>query len=123
VRLALMGDRVVNITETGIRRRRGMGVAMTIVSIAMAIALFATRAPQWSRLLLFVPMAMAASAFFQVRDKTCVVLSVMGTRETETGGYARLSSVECHVAREQAAFVVAKGVLIAAVLTAAIWLI
>jgi hypothetical protein len=123
VRLALMAEPVVNITEKGIAKRRRMAIAMTIVSVAIALTLFATESPRWTRLVLFVPMAMAASTFFQVRKKTCVVLSVMGSRETEDGGYARLSTPQCEIARRQAASIVAQGVLIAAALTAAIWFV
>jgi hypothetical protein len=123
VRLALMAEPVVNITEKGIRKRRRIAVAMTIVSLVMAVALIPTGSPRWTRLVLFVPMAMAASAFFQVRKKTCVVLSVMGSRETDDGGYARMSTAQCEVVRRQAASIVAQGVLLAAVLTAAIWFV
>jgi len=53
----------------------------------------------------------------------CVVLGAMGTRETSDGGYERMSSAECTVARRQATSIVLKDVLIAAVITAAIWLV
>ncbi len=118
-----MSERVANITEVGIRRRYRHGLAMAIVSIAAAVILIATGSPRWTRLLLFFPIAIAANGFLQAREKTCVVLGVMGTREAGDGGYARMSAAECGVARRQVVSIVIKDVLIAAVATALVWVV
>jgi hypothetical protein len=118
-----MASRVENITDVGIRRRRQHGVILTVVSIAAAAILIATGSPRWTRLLLFFPIALAANGFLQAREKTCVVLGAMGTRETGDGGYARMPEAECTIARRQATAIVLKDVLIAAATTAAIWLV
>jgi hypothetical protein len=118
-----MESRVANITDVGIRRRYRQGVMIAFVSIAAAVILIATGSPRWTRLFLFVPIALAANGFLQAREKTCVVLGAMGTRETGDGGYARMSNAECAVARRQAVSIVIKDVLIAAVATALVWVV
>jgi len=118
-----MASRVENITANGIRRRHRQGVVLAVISIAAAIIMIAIGSPRWMRLFLFVPIAIAANGFLQAREKTCVVLGAMGARETSDGGYERMSSAECTVARRQATSIVLKDVLIAAVITAAIWLV
>lgn len=118
-----MASRVENITDMGIRRRFRHGVVFAIVSIAAAAILIAAGSPRWTRLLLFFPIALAANGFLQAREKTCVVLGAMGTRETGEGGYARMSAAECVVAQRQVASIVIKDVLIAAVATALVWVV
>ena len=118
-----MASRVENITDAGIRRRYRHGVVFALVSIAAAAFLVATGSPRWTRLVLFFPIALAANGFLQAREKTCVVLGVMGTRETGEGGYARMSEAECAVAQRQAVSIVVKDVLIAAVATALVWFV
>jgi hypothetical protein len=116
-----MASRVENITDVGIRRRFRHGVVFAIVAIVAAVILIATGPPRWTRLLLFFPIALAANGFLQAREKTCVVLGAMGTRETGDGGYERMSQAQCAVAQRQAVSIVIKDVLIAAVLTALVW--
>lgn len=119
----LMAERVANITETGIRRRRRIGYVMSFVSIAMAAVFIATDVPRSTRLILFFPIAIAVNGFLQAREKTCVVLGVMGTQETEEGGYARMPAAECESARRQVVSIVVKDIVIAAAATAAIWFV
>jgi hypothetical protein len=118
-----MAARVENITGVGIRRRFRHGVVLAFLSVAAAVILIATGSPRWTRLLLFFPIAIAANGFLQARAKTCVVLGVMGTRETNEGGYARMSESECGVARRQVVSIVIEDVLIAAVATALVWVV
>jgi hypothetical protein len=118
-----MASRVENITDAGIRRRFRQGVVLAIISIAAAIILIVIGSPRWMRLFLFVPFAIAANGFLQAREKTCVVLGAMGTRETSDGGYARMSEAECVVAKRQVVWIVIKDVLIAVGATALVWLI
>ena len=118
-----MAHRVANITDVGIRRRYRQGVVLAIVSFAAAIILIAAGSPRWTRLLLFFPIAIAANGFLQAREKTCVVLGVMGRRETGEGGYALMSDAECATAQRQVVSIVIKDVLIAAVATALVWLV
>lgn len=118
-----MGERVENITERGIRRRRAFGIVMLVVSLVAAAALVASDAPRWWRLSLAVPFALAAMGFLEAREKTCVVLGAMGARETPEGGYARMTPAECTIARRQGRAIIAKDVAIGLAAAGLIWLI
>ena len=65
-----MSEHVDNIGERGARRRRYLAWAMAGASVIVVIALAATHAPRWSRLILSLPVGLAAGEFLQAREKT-----------------------------------------------------
>lgn len=116
-----MNERVVNITERGVRQRRAMGVVFLVIAVAAAAALIAFDAPRPWRLVLAIPFALAANGFLQARERTCVVLSAVGRREIGGGGYAPMTAAECRIARRQTRSILVKDVVFAAVATAVVW--
>lgn len=79
------GEACANIGPTGIRRRLMSGIFFLVVSGAILAALVTLHAPRGSRALLVLPLFLATLGFFQARAKTCVVLTIAGKREWETG--------------------------------------
>jgi hypothetical protein len=69
-----------NIGAAEIRRRRDTGVALAIVTAALAVALVAVGAPPWARLLVFFPAAGAAIGILQARFRFCVAFALAGVR-------------------------------------------
>jgi hypothetical protein len=65
-----MLPRVENIGQRVADHRRRGGWIMAVVALGAAIALFATDAPRSARLLLAVPVGLAAAGFLQAREKT-----------------------------------------------------
>jgi hypothetical protein len=65
-----MPQHVDNIEERGARRRRLGGWVWVGVAAAVAIVFAITHAPRASRLVLAVPVALAALGFLQAREKT-----------------------------------------------------
>jgi hypothetical protein len=65
-----MPQHVDNIGERGARRRRRGGWIWAAVAVLVAIVLMTTHAPRSSRLVLAVPVALAALGFLQAREKT-----------------------------------------------------
>ncbi len=61
---------IPNISTRERRKRLASGAIMFIIALAILAALMALGASPWSRLVLFLPFAGAASGFFQWRDKT-----------------------------------------------------
>lgn len=116
-----MKERVANITERGARQRRALGVVFLVIALAAAAAMIAFDVPRAWRLLLAIPFGIAANGFLQAREKTCVVLSAMGSRETEGGGHAPMSAADCAVARRQTRSIVVRAVIFAAAATGVAW--
>ena len=65
-----MAEHVDNIGERVANHRRRGGWIMAVVAVFAAIALFATDAPRAARLLLAIPVGLAAAGFLQAREKT-----------------------------------------------------
>lgn len=113
-----------NLVERGIGRRRGLGVASLVAGAILAAALVATHAARGWRALLFVPFVMSANGFLQAREKTCVVLAALGRRETDDGrSYAAIGVEEGTVLRRRAMSIGARAVVIAAAITALVYMV
>ncbi len=69
-----------NIGRAEIRRRRDAGILGVAVAVAFASVLVAIGAPDWARLLLFVPAAGAAAGLLQARMRFCVSFAISGLR-------------------------------------------
>ena len=63
-------DRIANITERGAIRRRRSGIAWLVVSAILLSILLYLGMPHWMRLVLAVPLTLAAIGFLQAREKT-----------------------------------------------------
>ncbi len=61
---------IANISTRERRKRLASGVIMFAIALLLLVALMATGASRWWRLVLFLPFAGAATGFFQWRDKT-----------------------------------------------------
>ena len=65
-----MPDRIANIGARGARRRLTGGAVWAALSIVGLIVLLDAHATRWSRAWLVIPFALAATGYFQARDKT-----------------------------------------------------
>ena len=113
-----MDDYLGNITAAGVRRRQLGGVIGLVIAVALFAALVIMGAPRIARLFLILPLGMAAIGFFQAREKTCVALGAVGTREVEGGGTCPLQEHERGAVRARVRKVFAESVITAAVVTA-----
>jgi hypothetical protein len=65
-----MAQHIDNIGEPGARRRRRGGLVWVAITGIVAILIITTNAPKPMRLLLAIPVGMAALGFLQAREKT-----------------------------------------------------
>jgi hypothetical protein len=65
-----MPDRIANIGPRGARRRRRGGIVWLIVAIVALAVLVVRGAPRDARLVLAIPIGLAATGFLQARQKT-----------------------------------------------------
>jgi hypothetical protein len=102
----------------GIRRRRIGGWVGLAIAIALFVVLMSTAAsPAW-RIVLFVPLMISATGFFQAREKTCVALGMAGKREMEGGGTCPLQQDERAAVSAHVRKVFAESFVVAAIVTA-----
>lgn len=107
-----------NISATGIRRRRNMGIAWGVVAIVGAAAAIATDAPHSWRVVLALPIALSAVGLLQAYERTCVVLGAVNKRENSDGTYSAMPDAECPGVRLRVKSIVLRVLLITAVATA-----
>jgi hypothetical protein len=65
-----MAQHIDNIGEPGARRRRRGGLVWVAITGIVAILIITTNAPKPTRLLLAIPVGLAALGFLQAREKT-----------------------------------------------------
>ena len=63
-------EHIANIGERGARRRWLSGVAWLIVAVGLIVVLVAFGTPRWTRLLVGIPVGLAATGFLQARERT-----------------------------------------------------
>ena len=115
---------VENIGVEGARRRRVAGLVCLAISIVVAIALVATHASRPTRLMLAIPVGLAAAGLLEAREKTCVVHGALGTQEADERGVAMAVALEeCRAARRQSISIVVRSALIAALVAAIAWVV
>lgn len=115
----MMSDRIENINDRGASLRRRNGILASAIAVLAFGVLLATGAPRWSRLLLALPIGLAAISFLQARARTCVVLCAIGQREpTDDRSDRRSTAAEMDVLRPRARSMVVRATLIAASVTA-----
>jgi hypothetical protein len=69
---------VCNIGKVEIASRRRIGVISTVIAVIMAVLFFVLPVPSIVRILLFLPVFAAASAFIQVRSHFCAGFGMTG---------------------------------------------
>jgi hypothetical protein len=94
-----------NISASGMRVRRRIGVWSAVFSVVFAAALVVFHARWFWRLAVFFPTALAAVNFLQVSRKTCVSRAAEGTFEHED--FSRTPAAEEDARRSR---VVARGI-------------
>jgi hypothetical protein len=67
------------------RKRFVLGIAALVAGAGLAFMLVAWDAPRWSRLLIFLPVWVAALGLFQARERTCIALAARGARNMDQG--------------------------------------
>ncbi len=118
-----MSDYEGNITAIGVRRRRMVGVVALVIALALFAVLMVLGAPRSTRLVLVIPLGIAALGFFQAREKTCVALGAAGTREVEGAGTCPLPSAERGAVAARVTKVMLESLVAAVLATAiAVWI-
>lgn len=83
---------VCNINRAEIAYRRKAGYVGLGISLILAIALFGLGVSRWYRLVLFVPLFIAAIGFLQAKNKFCVAYGANG-KQNATEGSAKAREV------------------------------
>ena len=108
---------IANISPDQRMRRLRFGVIALAVSLAVLAALVVLGASRWWRLALILPLAGAATGYFQWHDKTCVRLAAESARFTGDHEEKIEDASELAQIRRQASRVQLKSVLAALALT------
>ncbi|HEV2762507.1 MAG TPA: hypothetical protein VGV38_05885 [Pyrinomonadaceae bacterium] len=112
-----MSAQVCNIGPRERTKRRLMGIASLAAGAGLAFVLVAFDAPQWSRLLLFVPFWFAGLGLFQAQQQTCIALAARGTRNMDAGEVRIDDPAEAAALRDRARAVNRKALIVAVVAT------
>lgn len=113
---------VGNIGERGCRRRRSSGYVWLAVAAVGVIVNMWTNGSRTALLALSIPIWLSALGFLQAKERTCVVHALAGTNETD-GGVTRLDPRDLPAVRRRAWLVGVLSVVIAAVVTAIIYVL
>lgn len=109
-----VGSIRANISTSGCRRRERLGRQGAAVSIALFGAFVVFRAPWFWRLLLFIPVALAATSILQSRRTTCVLRARQGVLENEDGSTTPASEDSVRASRAVARGIERDAMLIGA---------
>ena len=93
---------VCNIGPAEIARRRRTGIAMTVATLALLAILVTVHAPTPSRILVFLPAAVAASGFIQARLRFCAGFGWLGVFNFEGVGTTNVVADRQARARDRA---------------------
>lgn len=115
-----------NIADRGaIRRRRG-GILWYIIGAVAAAVLLARGAAPTTLLFLAIPFSLGALGLMQARERTCVFLAALGTREQELADEPPFDATALGAIRRRASWLtaraVASGVAIALLLAVVAWM-
>jgi hypothetical protein len=108
-----------NISKAGIRRRIGIGVVSTGLTLLLVASLFVARARWFWCLTVFAPAFAAAIGFLQAARKTCVARAAEGTFEHDDFSKTRAAEDDVVRSREVAAAIMRHSVLIGFVVVVA----
>jgi hypothetical protein len=76
---------IPNIGPRERRKRVTGGIVMLLIALALAAFLLHTGVTRAWRALVFIPLWMSATGFFQARYQTCVALTARGTQNMDAG--------------------------------------
>lgn len=108
---------IANISTAGRRQRLMFGIVQFTIAIIILVVLIALDVHRLWRLPLLLLFWAASVGFFQWRDKTCVALSRVGSREV-TGRVEKIEDEgELAQVRRQARKLIVKALLVAVALT------
>jgi len=111
------GTCVANINAAGRRRRLIFGIVQFVIATAVLGVLVSVGVDRLWRLPVFLLFFAASVGIFQWRDKTCVALAKLGTREVNNGTEEIKDQNELSQVRQQARKVMIKAFLTAVFLT------
>lgn len=89
---------VCNINRSEIAYRRKAGYVGLGVSLILAVALFGLGVSRWYRLVLFLPLFIAAIGFLQAKNKFCVAYGANGQQNAAEGS-AKASEISDQAAK------------------------
>lgn len=109
--------RGANIGPREQKKRRRLGILMTVVSVGWGLLVLLSAWPRPLRLTLFVPIFLAVLCFLEERQKTCVVLAEFGTRNMDHGELKIDDGELAQALRKRGRGVIVKSLLGALLLT------
>ena len=83
---------VCNINKDEIAYRQKAGYLGLGLAIVILLALFIFKAPQWSRIIVFLPLLVGVLGFLQAKNKFCVAYGAAG-KQNATDGSATASEI------------------------------
>ncbi len=104
-----------NFSATGRRRRLRVAQVGAAVAVALLLVLVVLDAPWFARLLVFVPAALAAISYLQVRRNTCVAHAARGTIEHDDFSTTPAPKDELEISRRVARTIQRDGLLLGVV--------
>ena len=113
---------VGNIGARGCQRRRMGGWIWSVIAVVLLAWMLAAHASRPLLLILVIPFTLAALGFLQAREQTCVFHAAIGTRENDDG-VVKLDPRAASDVKRRSLRVGVSSVVIAVVLTAAIYLV
>ena len=108
-----------NFSASGRRRRRRVGYAGAILTVAMMVAFAVLHTAWYWRTSVAVPASMAAFGWLQATRNTCVAHAARGTFEQDDFSATKADDADVAASRKVAA-TIRRDALIVAVLSAAI---
>ena len=108
---------IPNIGHHERRRRLRIGYVSLACAIVITAALMVSDASRGWRLLVFLPLVLAAFSFLQVRAKTCVALAARGIRNLDSGDEPIRDTAELDAVKAQARLINLQAPIVAAAIT------
>jgi len=100
-----------NIGTGGRRVRYRLGVVLLLVAGIAAVAFLFRAWTPW-RLVVFFPLAAAATTLFEARRRTCIVRAIAGTVEDDAGGTATAPACDLPSSRRAAGQIVRDALVV-----------
>lgn len=111
-----------NIGPSEIHRRYQVAITGGVLFLIAAVALIATDQPTSTRLVAFAPAMLGSVGFIQARNRFCFAYGLMGVFNFDVAGDVKKikDPAALKADRSQALKIVAKSLLLAAILTLAV---
>ena len=105
-----------------LRRLRIGYVSLACATVATTVLILSDASRGW-RLLVFLPLMLAAFCFLQVRAETCVALAARGMRNLDSGDEPIRDTAELNAVKAQARRINLQAPVVAAAVTAVLFAI